>query len=196
MSHVCKSWNHFGIWTAELNKRIEIQFCHHLSIERRHQKNQEQFLIVGQVTYIIKWTSHTPTETWREPTGKQYWANAFGGMNYKQGLSNLLSERGNTQYKSVHQMLLLCETNAGVTLRTHRYCQRFTTSRESHLHYAVDDHIHSLNNQISTVLWDVCPLVWPAKLKLYKNLLAFWLTCRSTSFRAFKFDDQIDINDF
>jgi len=93
-------------------------------------------------------------------------------------------------------MLLLCETNAGVTLHTHRYCQRFTTSRESHLHYAVDDHIHSLNNQISTVLWDVHPLVCPAKLNLYKNLQVFWLTCRSTSFRAFKFEDQIDIRDF
>jgi hypothetical protein len=75
----------FGIWAAELHKRIEIQFCHHLSIEGMHQKNQEQLLMVGQVTYIIKWTSYTPTETWREPTGKQYWANAFGGMNYKQG---------------------------------------------------------------------------------------------------------------
>jgi hypothetical protein len=93
-------------------------------------------------------------------------------------------------------MLLLHETNAGVTLHTNRYCQRFTTSRESHLHYAVDDHIHSLNNQISTVLWDVRPLVCPAKLNLYKNLQAFWLTCRSTSFRAFKFEDQIDIRDF
>jgi hypothetical protein len=37
----------------------------------------------------------------------------------------------------------------------------------------MDDHIRSLNNQISTVLWDVHPLVCPAKLKLYKNLLVF-----------------------